>query len=166
MTEKKKHTHQYKFAYEVMPGAFRNDKKAFLDYLEDDGLDFIQFWWDHVAEKLDESERMSSEGMAYEIREMENGARVALITLPKPKHHGEALFLALVSPRWTPSIFPWKNYAKVYTLSHIVKKDDGRSETIFGEWTPRGRFVPGEEGLQPELEAFYKKTVETFEKDR
>ena len=165
MTQKKQHSHQYTFTYEALPSAFRNDKQGFLDYLEDDGLEFLQFWWDHVAEKLDVTERMSSAGMAYEIRTLENKARVALIILPKPKKHGEAFFLALVNPRKTPSIFPWKNFARVYTLSHL-EKEDGRSDTIFGEWTPRGKFVPGVEGLPPELEVFFKKATETFEKDR
>lgn len=164
MTEKKKKSHQYIFGYEALPGAFRNDKDAFMDYLEDDGLDFLTFWWDHVGEKYAEGERMSAAGMAYEIRKVGKDGRIALITLPVPKRHGEAYFVALVHPRRRQSIFPWKNYGLVYSLSHIEKDQIGRNDTIFGEWTPRGHFVPGEEGIPPELEKFYQKVIKAVGK--
>jgi len=156
-----KQSHQYIFSYKALPSAFRSDTERFFYYLEEDKLDFLQFWWDHVGERLEPEERRIAYNMSFQIREHSNGARTALITPPPPQKHGEAYFVALLYPPQKPTLFIWKKFCKVFSLSQIIK-EDGRKETIFGEWTPRGRYLPGEEGLAIDLDVFYKKVLEAL----
>ena len=153
-----KHSHQYTFCYSALPSTFRSDAERFFVFLEEDGLEFLQFWWEHVAEKLDIQEQRSSQGMSFQVREHPSGAKTALIIPPPPQIHGEAYFLALLYPPQKPTLLIWKKYNKVFSLSRLIK-DDGKEETILGEWTPRGRYFPGEEGLPIDIDNFYQKVL-------
>jgi hypothetical protein len=157
MSGKKKKTQSYIFAYEAMPGVFRGNAEKYLDILEQDGLNFLEFWWEHVAELYDlEAEGLiPSDGLTFEIRKDENIATVVIITMPIPKKHGEAYFLALVHPKQKRTFFKWENNPRVFTLSLKQAQDDVPQGTIMGEWTPRRKFFPSEVSPAPELDAFY-----------
>jgi hypothetical protein len=144
----KKQTQHIKFASEALPILFHNQTTDFFDYLERDGIQFLKFWWDHVGDKL--KENSSSEGMKYEIRTLDNGKRVVLITLPHPHSPSEAYYLAMIDRPQKRSLFSWQNLARVISL----ESSEGSNTRLY-ELTSRARRVFISEGPRPDLEPFY-----------
>jgi hypothetical protein len=165
MSEKKK-SQTYLFAYEAMPSVFRSSIDKFLELIEEDGMEFLEFWWNHIAEKYDlgEEELVPIDGLKFEVRKEEKVATVVLLTLPLPRKHGEPYFLALVHPHQIHTFLKWKNEPRVFTLSYKKVEDGNPQETIFGEWTPRLRFFPAKINLNPDLETFYQTVLSNMGK--
>ena len=145
----KKDSQHYQFAYKAIPILFHNQSKDFLFHLEKDGVEFLQFYWDYVATETDDEGRSSSAGLAYQIREIEGGKKMVLITLPHPRKPPEAYFLALITPPSKRSFLPWKNYARVVGLEYH------NDETHLCDLTPRAIRVDQGIGPRPALEDFY-----------
>jgi hypothetical protein len=150
----KKSTHYYQFAYQAMPILFHSSSTEFVKLLERDGLKFLEFWWNRTGESGEVEENLSSDGLAYEIRDYPGGKKMVLLTLPEPKKAPEAFFLALLTPPPKKHLLPWKNFSRVFALQRR-KVVDGKVLTNFAELTPRGYQRVLREGTEPVLEQFY-----------
>jgi hypothetical protein len=156
----KKDSQHYQFAYKAIPILFHNQSKDFLKHLEKDGVTFLKFYWDYVATETDDEGKSPSDGMAYEIRNIEGGKKMVLITLPHPRKPPEAYFLALITPPPQRSLLPWKNYARVIGLeSH----SDG---THLCDLTPRAIRVDQGVGPRPVLGDFYMAVIKVMNKKK
>ncbi len=156
----KKRSQHFNFTFESLPIMFHNQTDHFLEYLEKDGVQFLQFWWDQMGIRLDDEQASDIAGIAYEIREVpEKKSTMALITLPKPKNYGEVYMVGLVK---TPKIrFPVRlSNTRVFALEY-VPTNESSSGTFFGELTPRARYLRMGEGPNPDLDVFYKKVCAT-----
>ncbi len=49
------------FAFEVVPLMFHSQTTDFITYLKKDGLQFLEFWWKYIGDKLDEGQGCSFE---------------------------------------------------------------------------------------------------------
>jgi hypothetical protein len=145
----KKDSQHYQFAYKAIPILFHNQSKDFLLHLEQDGVKFLNFYWDYVATETDDEGKSSSDGMAYEVRQIEGGKKMVLITLPRPRNPPEAYFLALITPPPQRSLLPWQNHARVIGLEY---HKDG---THLCDLTPRAIRVDQGIGPRPVLSEFY-----------
>ena len=141
------------FVYEALPALFHNQTQDFIDFLNRDGMNFLQFWWDKIGEKFDESERMDSKGLAYDIKELENGAAIVLLTLPS-QAKPEIYFMALFQPKQKKTFFKWENFPRVFCLMHDINQNRDTATTLI-EVTSRGKRVPVCPGPLPSLNAFY-----------
>jgi hypothetical protein len=146
----KRDSQHYVFAYKAIPILFHNQSKDFLTYLDRDGVEFLKFYWNYVATETDEEGKSSPEGLAYEIREVEGGRKMVLVTMPRPHKPPEAYFLALITPPPKRSFLPWQNHARVIGLEY---HSEG---THLCDLTPRAIRVDQGTGPRPVLEDFYR----------
>lgn len=146
-------SHLQTFVFEALPILFHNQTIDFIDLLSRDGMNFLQFWWDKIGEKYDESERMESKGLAYDIKELENGATIVLLTLPS-QAKPEVYFMALFQPKQKKTFLKWENFARVFCLVHVINQHPDTGLMLI-EVTPRGKRVPVGPGSVPTLNAFY-----------
>lgn len=157
----KKRSQHFNFAFESLPIIFHSQTNDFFAYLERDGSQFLEFWWDHIGMRLDDDKLVNFEGTVYEVREIEEKkSTIILVTLPAPKNMYEVYMMALVrlpKKRW-PIRIP---NTRVYVLEK-VPGEKSTSGTMIGEITPRSRFIRLHEGPQPDLEAFYQQVCQTI----
>lgn len=161
----KNRSQHYNFSFESIPVIFHSQTEHFFKYLDRDGLKFLEFWWDHMGVRLDDEHASQFEGMQYEIRAVaEKKSQIVLITLPAPKNNEEAYFLGLVE---TPKKrFPVRlSNTRVFVLQS-VSSSVSPTGTLFGELTPRGRYLPMGSGPQPDLELFDQYIRETVWKKK
>jgi hypothetical protein len=155
---KSKKSQHYQFVYQAVPVLFHHSHKDFMSLLERDGMKFLQFWWEHAGEEIDETGEQTMEGMAYEFREYKPGKQMALLTLPPPRVTPEAFFMALIPPPPQKSFIPWKNLSNVYILQYFGKKE-GQISTRISAVTPRAIIRDMEVSAAPDLESFYQAVV-------
>lgn len=152
----KENQHQ-NFSYEVLPLLFHGETKQFYFLLKRDGVTFLKFWWDRAGVNLDESMRVSSDGLDFEIKKIKDGREVVLVKLPAPKTAPEAYYLALVNRPNKRSLLPWRNLARVFALSRAADLDSaGVQNTNLVELTRSARYVPMGKGPRPNMSAFFK----------
>lgn len=144
----KEKSQNWNFAFEAMPLLFHSQTNGFMKYIDKEGLQFLQFWWNHVGDKLSEEKRVNPHGMSFEVEEIEKNTRLVIITLPSPKEDGDAYFLACVAR-------PEKRFAMVRlpnSRMFVLFRDDHVDQphhTNFGELTPQANFRPRGVGLNP-----------------
>ncbi len=155
----------YLYAYKAIPTLFFTQGAEFMFYLDRDGKKFLKFWWDHEAEKLDESQLRSSDGLSFEIHDYKD-RKLALIILPPPKAEPEAYFLALLGRPQKRSVFPWRNLARMMALQRRVIADSGMEATVLVDITPRLRQVDVGATCAPDYKDFYRKVVSVFDKGK
>ncbi len=147
----------YNFGHEALPILFHTQTKDFLEYIQKDGLKFLRFWWDHVGERLDDSQLVPFAGMKYEIQEIpEKKSKVILIHMPHPTDFDEFHWMALIKKPEIRSPFVYVKIptTRVFALSHVPlsKSETG---TLIYEITPRARYLLAGPGTQVTKEAFF-----------
>jgi hypothetical protein len=133
---------------EALPVLFHSQTTQFMKYLEKDGVKFLQFWWNHVGDRLPEERRVTSAGLAYEVEKIDAKTNLVIITLPHPKEDQDPYFLAFVAR--PERRFLWIRLPT--TIAFAIIRDDGVKElhkTNFGYLTPSGNFRPRGIGLIP-----------------
>ena len=94
--DKKKSQH-YNYTFESLPNIFHSQTKEFFNYLEKDGTDFLEFWWNHMGVRLGMDESDPFENVSYMFKEIpEKKSRMVLLTLPEPKKFLECYFMAFL----------------------------------------------------------------------
>ena len=148
-----KKSQQYNFCYEALPIMFHSQTQDFIKYLEKDGLAFLEFWWNHVGERLAGDLLIPFTGMAFETFPLNEKTKITIITLPKPKEEGEMYFLGLISN--PEKRFAWVRLPSTRVLGLVKKsKSAFESGTELGDVTPRGIYKPIGEGPEPKKDAF------------
>jgi hypothetical protein len=147
------------FSYEALPELFHNDPRSFLTYLRRDKLNFLRFWWDYVGKNAGAKEQVSSEGLDFSIRELENGVTLTLITLPAPTHPKEAYYLAMVLPKPKGGLFVRKDLTRIFTLENKLDAE-GNPKLVVGEITPRLKHVEFAKATDSSLDSFSAAVVE------
>ena len=157
--DKSKSQH-YNFCYEALPALFHSQTDRFMEMLEKDGIKFLKFWWDYVAEQIPEDKKSSFEGMDFKIEKVGKATKMVVLTLPTPTKEGELYFAALIAN-------PERNFAwlrlpnrRLVCLARRAKDDDFENGTELGDLTPRMIFVPIGPGPVPTLEEFSKIALE------
>ena len=148
-----KNQHQ-KFTYEAIPIMFHRESLDFVHFLTRDGRKFLKFWWDRSGLNLEESLLVSPDGLDFEISTYKDGRSIIIIKLPIPKNDREAYYLGLVSRPQKKSVFPWKNFARVFALSR-AEYEEGSHNTILAELTRSARYVPMGKGPKPDRDDFF-----------
>lgn len=149
----RKNSQHHEFVYDAMPGLFHSTPVDFITFLERDGMKFLNFWWDHLGQKKPTELLTSSKGMTYEMRTLEDGTAVILLTMPPPQNDKEAYFLALTyKPEEQKGMIKRKG-TRCFTLE--MWRDDQGTYTVVGEVTPRRVHHDLGEGPQPQLDAFF-----------
>jgi hypothetical protein len=85
----------YNFTFEAIPILFHSQTNDFMKHLEKDGIKFLRFWWDHVGDKMGESQRIPWRGLEFSVEEVDATTKLVWITLPKPVNDEEAYLGAL-----------------------------------------------------------------------
>lgn len=150
--EKNKSLH-YNFGMEALPVLFHSQTNQFMKYLDKDGVKFLQFWWNHVGDRLPQEKRLSSGGLAYEIEQLDAKTKLVIITLPTPKENEEPYFLGFIAK--PERRFFWIRLPT--TTAFALIRDDSCKEqhkTSFGYLTPSGNFRLRGVGLNPTKQDF------------
>jgi hypothetical protein len=140
------------FSYEVIPLMFHSQTNDFLDYLERDGLKFLEFWWDYIGNQLPDEQKCSFEGMDYQVNELEQiHTTMVTITLPPPQSDGEVYYLVLLKK--PEKHFSWVRLPNTRILA-LVKRptEQDPNGTELGDMTPRANYVRIRKGPAPSLE--------------
>ena len=155
-----KRSQHFNYTFESLPTIFHSQTKGFFDYLEKDGMKFLEFWWDHMGVRLGKEESDPFEDVAFEVKEFpEKKSRLVLLTLPKPKNFFECYFMAFLEEplkRWPVRLPNTRVFVLEYTPSNI--SDTG---TSFGEITRSARYVRYDDGPPPQMDEFYQKVIKT-----
>ncbi len=160
--DKNKSQH-YNFCYDAIPSMFHSQTKDFLKYLERDGIKFLQFWWDHVGQRLPFEKLIPFSNIAYEVLQVPPKTEVVFITLPPPQEDDEMYFLALVAN--PEKRFGWVRLPTTRILGLARRPTEKYpSGTELGDLTPRAIYVPLGEGPQPTLEAFKQTVLERIKR--
>ncbi|MBA4398629.1 MAG: hypothetical protein C0396_01965 [Anaerolinea sp.] len=154
----KTRSQHFNFGHEALPTIFHTQTSDFFEYLERDGLKFLKFWWNHVAERLDNDKLTPFEGMGFEVREVpEKKAKIVLVRFPHPTDFDEFHYAALVKTpdKRSPFVFVKFPSTRVLVLAHVPLSQSDTGTQIF-EITPRGRYLPAGPGTPVNKEVFYK----------
>jgi hypothetical protein len=144
----KKLSLQNNFGLDAIPILFHSTPTKFVELLEKDGLKFLNFWWNHVGDRLPEERRVTSAGMSYEIEEVDKKTKLVIISLPTPKENMDPYLVGFVAK-------PEKRLLWVRlpnSLGFALIRDDDvkeQNKTSFGYLTPNGHFRPIGVGLKP-----------------
>ena len=124
-----------------------------MKYLDKDGVKFLQFWWNHVGDRLPQEKRLSSGGLTYEIEQLDAKTKLVIITLPTPKENEEPYFLGFVAK--PERRFLWVRIPTT-TAFALVRDDSCKEEhkTSFGYLTPSGNYRMRGVGLNPTKQDF------------
>jgi len=144
---------QYNFGMEALPVLFHSQTTQFMKYLEKDGIKFLQFWWNHVGDRLPEEKRVTSAGLAYDVEKIDAKTNLVIITLPTPKEDQDPYFLGFVAK--PERRFVWIRLPT--TTAFCLIRDDNvkeQNKTSFGYLTPSGNFRPRGVGLTPTKQDF------------
>lgn len=137
--DKNKSQH-FNYAFEALPVIFHSQTKDFFTYLERDGNQFLEFWWNHVGMRLDDDKLSEFDGVSYEVRDLpEKESTLVLVKLPPPQHDYEAYYLGLVrtpQKRWPVRV----SNTRVFALERLPREISSTGIN-FGEITPRGRYL-------------------------
>jgi len=149
-------TQQMVFVSEVLPSLFHDTPEQFIRLLARDGAKLLRFYWDEAGKRLEESKRISSFGLNYDLRKPGKNIGVVLVTLPKPQVESEAYFIALIyrPDRVTP-ILRISDVTKVVALEHVPNPEGG-TNTLLVEWTRKLTREEISKGPPPLLKEFYK----------
>jgi hypothetical protein len=154
-----KKSQHYNFCYEALPILFHSQTSDFHKYLERDGLAFLEFWWNHVGERLATELLVPFAGMAYGTFPLNEKTTITFITLPKPREVEEMYFLGLIAN--PEKRFGWVRLPSTRVIGLVMRpKDKFDSGTEMGDMTPRGIFVSLGEGPEATKEAFQTVVIE------
>ena len=145
----------YNFTYEAMPIMFHSQTTEFLKYIERDGVKFLEFWWDHVGEKLPQEKHAAFRDVSCELTDLANKAKMVIVRLPPPAEDGESYYLGMiVKPERR---FGWVKLPNT-TMVCLIRRPSGRfpNNTELVALTPRARQVPIGPGPKPEWAEFKK----------
>lgn len=145
----KKLSLQNNFGLDAMPILFHSTPMKFVELLEKDGLKFLNFWWNHVGDRLSEDKRVSSAGMTFEIEELDKKTKLVIIKLPTPKVDQDPYLLGFVAKPERRLL--WVRLPNSLGFA-LIRDDEVREQnrTTFGYLTPNGHFRPLGVGLKPE----------------
>jgi len=144
---------QYNYGMEAIPVLFHSQTNQFMKFLEKDGVKFLQFWWNHVGDRLPAEKRVTPAGLTFEVEQIDKKTKLIIITLPTPKEHEEPYFLGLIAK--PERRFVWIRIPT--TTAFALIKDDNVKEqhkTSFGYLTPSGNFRLRGVGLNPTKQDF------------
>jgi hypothetical protein len=149
-------TQQMVFVSEVLPSLFHDTPEQFIRLLARDGNKFLRFYWDQAGKQFEESKRVSSFGLNYDLRKPGKNVGVVLITLPKPQVVSEAYFVALIyRPYRVTPILRISDITTVVALEYFLDKQ-GEPDTLLVEWTRKLMREEISKGPAPLLNEFYK----------
>ncbi|MEJ5314769.1 MULTISPECIES: hypothetical protein [Anaerolinea] len=143
----------YNFTYEAIPVMFHSQTNQFMKYLEKDGVKFLEFWWDHVGERLPEERLSDFKDVACEITPVDKQTKMAIIRLPVPAAEKEAFYIGLISR--PERRFAWVRLPNTSVVCLIRREGEAfPNGTELIELTPSARVVPMGAGPAPDWEAF------------
>ncbi len=146
---------QTDFVSQALTDLFHTSPDEFLFLLNRDGTKFLRFYWDQVGKRLPSTQLVPAFGLNYDIRTPWRNAKVAVITLPKPKKEPEAYFVALVyRPHRVTPIFRISDTTMVVALEYQTD-EMGNEGTLLVEWTRRFERESLNISPEPTLDAFY-----------
>lgn len=151
--------HHYAFAHRALPEClFADALRVVGAALADDSQALLCGLWDRVGEDLDAAERLSPEGLAWELRRLEDGA-ILVVSLPTPCKMPEAHFVAGLlrpaGPAGAESDEPPEVSVRVFTLEltepgkyasetyleELREAQAADSHAVLCEWTRDGQHV-------------------------
>lgn len=155
-------TQQMEFATKVLPSLFHDTPKDFLRFLNNDGNNFLRFYWELAGKNQQVSERKSPLGLNYDIRKPDSNTTIALVILPKPSLALETYFVALIfRPLRTTMFWGASDKTKVITLDLAINSE-GSAFTQLRDWSKdlKGEVISN--GPEPNLGNFYLTITELF----
>jgi len=144
---------QYNYGMEAIPVLFHSQTNQFVKYIEKDGIKFLQFWWNHVGDRLPEDKRVTPAGLTFEVEQLDSKTKLIIITLPTPKENEDPYFLGLIAR--PERRFVWIRIPT--TTAFALIRDDSckeQNKTSFGYLTPSGNFRLRGVGLNPTKQDF------------
>lgn len=153
-------SHLTAFCYEVMPALFHAQTGDFVRYLRRDGLSFLQFWWDHLGQKLPADLRQPFGTFTAEWYPALEGTDLVFLTFPAGSA-GEPCELACAAgPRRR---FAWVRLDQPQLFCLLRPGQENGAQT-WGFITPRGNFQP--QGTLAPGQTFRDMVLRTLKKDK
>jgi hypothetical protein len=151
--------HHYAFAHRALPECLFGDAiRMVAAVLSDNSQALLHALWDRVGEDLDAAERLSPEGVGWELRRLGDGA-ILIVSLPIPCKMPEAYFVAGLlrpaGPAGTESDEPPEVSVRVFTLEltepgkyaseayleELLEAQAAGTHAVLCEWTHDGQHL-------------------------
>lgn len=142
----------YVFAHRLLRDLFLRDPSGFLAELKESGDEFLQAAWMFVGMKLTGDPGVASaREVTHEVRKLEDGSLVVLITMPRATRMPEAIFVAAV---YRPAAEGREEVARFVTLEFSRPPGLEAPITVLAEWQGERHLNFGQ-GPAPTLNDFF-----------
>lgn len=122
----------YVFAHRLLRDLFLRDPSGFLAELNQNGDEFLQAAWMFVGVKLTgDPDAASAPEVKHEVRKLDDGSLVVLITMPRATRMPEAIFVAAV---YRPAAEGREEVARFVTLEFSRPPGMQTPITVLAEW--------------------------------
>ncbi|HWP47356.1 MAG TPA: hypothetical protein VNM22_09365 [Candidatus Limnocylindrales bacterium] len=153
---RKPRSQHYIFAHKILPSLFHADPVKFITALSSHRNDLLHLLWAHAGTNMEESDLVAADNLDYEIRKLDEGTIIVLITLPTPQAVAEAYFVAMIYRSWKKEIFCTQEaVTRFITLEYSFNLLNDLPGTVLGEWTVDGTHINFGTGPEPILEDFF-----------
>jgi hypothetical protein len=124
--------HHYQFAHRFLPALFFGNPERFLTTMSgSNGLDFLRFQWKNLEQYIEAP--LSSVGLDYQTRRLDDGTTLVIVTLPPPQKVTEAYYTASV---YRPAEGQTAALTRYFTLEYGIDLiPDQPKRMVLGEWT-------------------------------
>lgn len=145
--------HHYYMGHRVLPACLFERGPDLLRALRDrPGYAALAGLWTEFGEHFPADQRVSAEGMTYEVRHAEEQGLVFLVfILPAPCRQTEAYFVAGVFPAESAGSASSTPVIRVFTLEHAGPSEEAG---VLCEWTANGGHINYGPGALPGVSAF------------
>lgn len=124
--------HHYIFAHRALPAYFLEDPDRFFTVLERDGEQFLYHYWEHIGRGLDVADRLSPDGLWFDMQFFEDDFKIAIIAMPEPEFVPEAFMMAII---YQPALEDgFGMIARYFTLEYGYGYGPDEMRTVFCEW--------------------------------
>ena len=137
--------HHFKAKHLIAAMAVENIDKFLERFSPPEGDAYFRALWGGLGLDIPEEERVSSDGLAVDSRELKGGQSALILTMPEPRARNEAYFLAILQSQ--------RGAALVFCLEQSRNPMTQESTTALAGWTTQGRFNTGM-SPPPNLDSF------------
>jgi hypothetical protein len=122
----------YTFAHRVLPFLFFNDPELFMTIMSSPkGMDFLRVQWNTLAKQFPTA--TPSDSLNYQMRGLDDGTKIIIITMPPPQKVTETYFNAVV---YRPASDAAPLVSRYFTLEYGMSfMPDAPKRMVLGEWT-------------------------------
>lgn len=147
--------HHFRFAKVCLPQLILSDPLRFWSTLNKQGKGYVPHVWRVFGEQLPVEDRLSADGLGFELLFVNEQFQIAWITLPQPLVPNECYYIAAIAPTNAAHAL------RLFYLERTTEDPNYQFATIIAERTPTGRILYAD-NIEPDKSSFLTWVVTTM----